>query len=185
VHVRTNTENNRCLIFKTQIDFPIISNSVLRMFVDFTDLHFLSLRQLLVDSDLQASCELLTFMSYASQLISIIRMIILHQCSHGSIDPNDFLYRQYLINILHSSEFLMKYIYRTQFVDCTVLVEIFMDLSRLFSSMKHHMCSYQVVCQSLFHILQTLHQRQTSTWIVHDMNTSFVSHLIHQWSHIF
>jgi hypothetical protein len=148
---------------------------VLRMFVDFTDLHFLSLRQLLVDlmdhlvtvvqvdSDLQASCELLTFMSYASQLISIIRMIILHQCSHGSIDPNDFLYRQYLINILHSSEFLMKYIYRTQFVDCTVLVEIFMDLSRLFSSMKHHMCSYQVVCQSLFHILQTLHQRQTST----------------------
>ena len=107
--------------------------------------------------------DLLSFLSYASRLIHILRTILAHKCSDPSSDPHRFLQCQYLIDILHSSEFIVQYLSRYHRCDRAVLITICTDLSEIFSSMKRNMSSCQSICQSLFCILDSFNQQQMSS----------------------
>jgi hypothetical protein len=107
------------------------------------------------------SPDLLTFLSYIPQFLHILRTLIATKCSCQSLNPINFLQCQYLIDILHSSEFILEYLHRYYSYDKIYLVEILTHLYRILSSMNNNSYRYQNIRQSLFNIFQDLNKKQS------------------------
>ncbi|CAF1518200.1 unnamed protein product, partial [Adineta steineri] len=106
------------------------------------------------NTNLQPSSNLLTFLSYTPQFFHILRTIIANKCSCQSLDPTNFLECQYLIDILHSSEFILGYLrqyysHEKMFL-LTILTHLYQILSSMTDDEKNNSCRYQSICQSLF-----------------------------------
>ncbi len=107
--------------------------------------------------------DLLKFLSYAPQFFHILRTIIANKCSCQTLDPTNFLQSQYLIDILHSSEFILEYLHRYHSHEKIFLLKILTHLYQILSSMNNNSYKYQSSRQSIFGILQELNRKQISS----------------------
>ena len=113
--------------------------------------------------NLRQSTDLVTFLSYATEIFHILRTIINKKCSYQLLNPSNFLQLQYLIDILHSAEFIVEYLYRYYSYDKMFLIEILTKLNQILSSMNNDSYRHRYICQCLFDILQELNRKHVSS----------------------
>ncbi|CAF5220705.1 unnamed protein product, partial [Rotaria magnacalcarata] len=110
----------------------------------------------------QSSSDLATFLRDASEIFHIVRNIITEKCSRQLLNPNNFLQYQYLIDIVHSSEFILEYLHQNYSNEQVFVIEILTHLHETLSTMNNNSQRCQYICQCLFDILQKLNRNQTS-----------------------
>lgn len=108
----------------------------------------------------QSSIDLQTFLLYAPQFFHILRTIITNKRSCESLS---FLQCQYLIDILHNSEFILEYLHQHHSDEREFLVKILTDLYQILASMDNNSSRHQSICQSLSNILEKLNKQQNSS----------------------
>lgn len=117
-----------------------------------------------ISEDVSDPTELTDFLDYAARLMYILRTMFAYQCSAQSIDTQHFLRCQSIIDILHTTEFIVRYLLQNHRTDQTVLVNTFGNLGELFSSMDHRQASsYSTISRSLFSLLQNLNATPMSS----------------------
>lgn len=109
------------------------------------------------------SSDLIHFLGYAAQLMYICRTIFAHRCSCRSIDTEYFLKCQSIIDILHTTEFILRYLQQNHHTDQNMLLNIFEQLAELFKSFDQHSSSFSTISRSLFSILQNFNSFQMSS----------------------
>ncbi|CAF0831192.1 unnamed protein product [Rotaria sordida] len=115
-----------------------------------------------VNPNLEPSTDLLKFLSNTSEIFRIIRTIITKKYSCQSLNPTYFLQYQYLIDILHSSEFILEYLHQYYSHEKIFLIEILTHLYQILSLMNNNSSKCQYICQYLCDILQKLNRKQSS-----------------------
>ncbi|CAF3209407.1 unnamed protein product [Rotaria socialis] len=110
----------------------------------------------------QSSTDLASFLRDSSEIFHIVRNIITEKCSRQLLNPNNFLQYQYLIDIVHSSEFILEYLHQNYSNDQVFVIEILTSLHEILSTMNNNSQRCQYICQCLFDILQKLNRKQTS-----------------------
>ncbi|CAF2484315.1 unnamed protein product [Rotaria sp. Silwood2] len=142
------------------------------MFADFESINSATIGEILSDlihhevnvantnPNLEPSTDLLTFLSDTSEIFHILRRIITKKCSCQLLNPTNFIQYQHLIDILHSSEFILEYLRQYHSNEKIFLIEILTYLYQILSSMNNNSYKCQYICQCLFDILQKLDKKK-------------------------
>ncbi len=115
------------------------------------------------NSNPHLSTDLQTFLLYAPQFFHILRTIITNKRSCESLNPTNFLQCQYLIDILHNSEFILEHLHQHHSHERDFLVKILSHLYQILASMNNNSSSHQSICQSLSDILEKLNEQKNSS----------------------
>ncbi|CAF0867904.1 unnamed protein product [Rotaria sordida] len=160
-HEMINHKNLQILIQNLQqSDFESIDSSTIGEILSDLIQHEVNVAN--VNPNLEPSTDLLKFLSNTSEIFRIIRTIITKKYSCQSLNPTYFLQYQYLIDILHSSEFILEYLHQYYSHEKIFLIEILTHLYQILSLMNNNSSKCQYICQYLFDILQKLNRKQSS-----------------------